>query len=226
MRVIICDDQALIRDGLQMLLKLEADIEVVGLAQNGAEAVELVERKNPDLVLMDLKMPGMNGVEAARRICQSHPKVKVLVLTTYDDDAWVFDAIRAGASGYLLKDTPREEVVKAIRGTVAGKAFVDPTVAGKLLTQVANQPSQSSSFIMDKLTEREIDVLRLVARGLNNADIAERFHLSEGTVRNHISAILAKLNVSDRTQAAVIAIQHGIGDAGRTSFDRGTSDAP
>src|SRR6185369_12995953 len=109
-------------------------------------------------------------------------------------------------------------------GTVAGKAFVDPTVAGKLLTQVANQPSQSASFIMDKLTEREIDVLRLVARGLNNADIAERFHLSEGTVRNHISAILAKLNVSDRTQAAVIAIQHGIADVGRASVDRGISN--
>ena len=210
MRVIICDDQAIIRDGLEMLLKLERDIEVVGLAQDGAEAVELAERESPDLVLMDLKMPGMNGVEATRRIRAHHPDIKVLVLTTYDDDEWVFDAIRAGASGYLLKDTPREAVVEAIRGTVEGKSFVDPAVTGKLLGQLASKQEQPASLITDKLTGREVDVLRLIARGLSNTEIAEELHLSEGTVRNHVSAIFSKLDVSDRTQAAIMAIQHGL----------------
>jgi len=213
MKVLICDDQALIRDSLEMLLRLEKDIEIVGLAQDGAEAVELVARHQPDLVLMDLKMPGMTGIEATRQICAQHPAVRVLVLTTYDDDAWVFDAIRVGASGYLLKDTPREEVIKAVRGTVEGKSFVDPSVAGKLLGQVAGQRVQPATLLTDKLTEREVDVLKLLAKGLSNADIAARLYLSEGTVRNHVSAILAKLNVSDRTQAAVIAIQHGLGSA-------------
>jgi DNA-binding NarL/FixJ family response regulator len=210
-RVIICDDQAIIRDGLEMLLKLEKDIDVVGQAQDGAEAVAMVEKAQPDLVLMDLKMPGLNGIEATRQIRANYPQVKVLVLTTYDDDEWVFDAIRAGASGYLLKDTPREEVIKAVRGTAAGKTFVDPSVAGKLLNQVTGTQALPSTLLTDKLTEREAEVLRLVARGFNNADIAERLHLSEGTVRNHVSAIFAKLEVSDRTQAAVIAIQHGLG---------------
>jgi DNA-binding NarL/FixJ family response regulator len=212
MRVIICDDQAIVRDGLELLLNLERDIEVVGLAQDGAEAVELVAQHRPDLILMDLKMPGMNGIEATRQIRTHYPEVKVLVLTTYDDDEWVFDAIRAGAAGYLLKDTPRVEVIKAVRGTIAGQSFVDPQVTGKLLQQVATQQEHPATHITDKLTEREIDVLRLLARGLTNADIAARLYLSEGTVRNHISAILAKLGVSDRTQAAVIAIQHGLGN--------------
>jgi DNA-binding NarL/FixJ family response regulator len=214
-KVVICDDQAIIRDGLEMLLKLEKDIEVLGQAQDGTEAVALVAKAQPDLVLMDLKMPGLNGIEATRQIRASHPQVKVLVLTTYDDDEWVFDAIRAGASGYLLKDTPREEVIKAVKGTVAGKTFVDPLVAGKLLHQVADQQVQPSTLLTDKLTEREVEVLRLVARGFTNADIAGRLHLSEGTVRNHVSAIFAKLEVADRTQAAVIAIQHGLGDGAR-----------
>ncbi len=210
MRVIICDDQAIIRDGLELLLKLESDIDVVGLARDGAEAVALAAQKNPDLVLMDLKMPGVNGVEATRQIRTRHPAVKVLVLTTYDDDEWVFDAIRAGASGYLLKDTPREAVIDAIRGTVEGKSFVDPLVAGKLLEQVSSKKTQPQSLITDKLTRREVDVLRFLARGLNNADIAAQLHLSEGTVRNHVSAIFAKLNISDRTQAAIMAIRHGL----------------
>jgi DNA-binding NarL/FixJ family response regulator len=212
MRVIICDDQALIRDSLEMLLSLDKDIDVVGQAQDGAEALELVAQHQPDLVLMDLKMPGMNGIEATRRIRTHHPAVKVLVLTTYDDDEWVFDAIRAGATGYLLKDTPREGVIKAVKGTVEGKTFVDPAVAGKLLGQVASQQKQPASLITARLTEREVDVLQLLAKGLTNADIAVRLYLSEGTVRNHVSAILTKLEVSDRTQAAVIAIRHGLGD--------------
>ncbi len=211
-KIIICDDQAVVRDGLELLLGLEKDIQVAGCAQDGAEAVELTAHHLPDLVLMDLKMPGMNGIEATRQIRAKFPQVKVLVLTTYDDDEWVFDAIRAGASGYLLKDTPREKVVEAIRGTVSGRSFVDPAVAGKLLDQVASHQTQPTSLLTEKLTEREADVLNLLARGLNNAEIAGQLHLSEGTVRNHVSAILDKLGVSDRTQAAVIAIQHGLGN--------------
>jgi DNA-binding NarL/FixJ family response regulator len=212
MKVIICDDQAIVRDGLEMLLKLEPDIEVVGIAEEGATAVEMVAQGAPDLVLMDLKMPIMNGVEATRQIRTKHPEVKVLVLTTYDDDEWVLDAIQAGASGYLLKDTPRDEVVKAIRGTVAGKTYVDPSVAGKVLHQASSHQTQPATLITSKLTDKEIEILSLLAKGLNNADIASRMCLSEGTVRNHVSAIMAKLGVSDRTQAAIIAIQHGLGE--------------
>ena len=210
MKILLCDDQAVIRDGLEMLLNLEKDIQVVATAQDGAEALELAEQQAPDLVLMDLKMPGMNGIEATRQIRARFPGIKVLVLTTYDDDEWVFDAIRAGASGYLLKDTPREKIIEAVRGTVAGKSFVDPSVAGKLLNQVSSNQTQPASLLSEKLTEREVGVLRLIAKGMNNRDIASQLHLSEGTVRNHVSAILEKLGVSDRTQAAVMAIQHGL----------------
>jgi len=212
MKIVICDDQAIVRDGLEMLLKLESDIEILGIADDGAAAVELVDKKKPDLVLMDLKMPIMNGVEAIRQIRTKHPEIKILVLTTYDDDEWVFDAIQAGASGYLLKDTPRDDVVKAIRGTVTGKTFVDPSIAGKVLRQASSHQNHPASLITNKLTDRETEVLRLIARGLNNMDIASCLFLSEGTVRNHVSAILAKLGVSDRTQAAVIAIQHGLSE--------------
>ena len=177
MKIIICDDQAVVRNGLEMLLTLEKDIEVLGTAQDGAQAVELVAQSQPDLVLMDLKMPGMNGIEATRQIRAKFPAVKVLVLTTYDDDEWVFDAIRADASGYLLKDTPREKVIEAIRGTLEGKSFVDPTVAGKLRGQVASSQTQPSNLLTDKLTERETDVLSLLAKGLNNAEIAARLYL-------------------------------------------------
>lgn len=210
MKVIICDDQAIVRDGLEMLLKLEPDIDVVGTAEDGATAVEMVAKEKPDLILMDLKMPVMNGVEATRQIRAKYPEVKVLVLTTYDDDEWVFDAIQAGAAGYLLKDTPRDEVVKVIRGTVSGKVYLDPSVAGKVLKQVSGHQTQPATLITSKLTEREIEILHLLAKGLNNKDISERLFLSEGTVRNHVSTILSKLGVSDRTQAAVIALQHGL----------------
>lgn len=210
MKILLCDDQAVIRDGLELLLSLEKDFQVVGAAQDGPEAVELAAQKQPDLVLMDLKMPIMTGIEATREICARFPHIKVLVLTTYDDDEWVFDAVRAGASGYLLKDTPRTKIVEAIRGTMDGKSFVDPAVAGKLMNQVASRQTEPSSILKDKLTERELDVLGWVAKGQTNAEIAAQLHLSEGTVRNHISAILEKLGVADRTQAAVIAIRHGL----------------
>jgi DNA-binding NarL/FixJ family response regulator len=213
-KIIICDDQAIVREGLELLLRLEKDFEVVGLARDGAEALDEVARTHADLVLMDLKMPGVNGVEATRQICARFPRTKVLILTTFDDDEWVFDAVRAGASGYLLKDTPREKVIEAVRGTAAGKSFVDPQVAGRLLDQVASKQEQPATMVTDKLTGRETDVLRLIALGLSNAEIAKRLHLSEGTVRNHVSAIFAKLGVSDRTQAAILAIRHGIDQGG------------
>ena len=193
-----------------MLLKLEPDINVIGMAEDGAMALEIAAREQPDLILMDLKMPIMNGVEATRQIRAKYPDVKVLILTTYDDDEWISEAVQAGAAGYLLKDTPRGELVKAIKGTVAGKTFLDPSVAGKVLQQASSHTVQSALNITGKLTEREVEVLRLIAGGLNNRDIADRLYLSEGTVRNHVSAILAKLGVPDRTQAAVIAIQHGL----------------
>jgi len=211
MKIILCDDQSVIRDGLEMLLNLEKDFQVVGTARDGAEAVELAAKKQPDLILMDLKMPGTNGIEATRQIRAKFPDIRILVLTTYDDDEWLFDAIRAGASGYLLKDTPRQKIVEAIRGTMEGKSFVDPAVAGKLLNQVSSNQKRPTSILTEKLTERELDVLRLIAKGFANSDIAGQLHLSEGTVRNHVSAILEKLGVSDRTQAAIIAIQHGVG---------------
>lgn len=210
MKILLCDDQAVIRDGLEMLLTLEKDMQVVGSASDGAEAIELAAQKQPDLILMDLKMPSVNGIEATRDIRARFPHIKILVLTTYDDDEWVFDAIRAGASGYLLKDTPRQKIIEAIRGTMDGKSFLDPAVAGKLMNQISSNQKQPASILAEKLTERELDVLRLLAKGFNNSDIARQLHLSEGTVRNHVSAILEKLGVSDRTQAAVIAIRHGL----------------
>jgi len=143
---------------------------------------------------------------------ERYPQVRVLVLTTYDADEWVFDAIRSGAAGYLLKDTPREALVDAIKGTVEGDTHVDPGVAGKLFAKIASSPASPDTSVADSLSEREREVLRLLARGLTNADIAERLHLSEGTVRNYVSAVLAKLDVSDRTQAAVIALRYGLVD--------------
>ena len=210
MKVIICDDQDIVRDGLELLLKLEPDIEVAGIASDGAAAVEMVEQKKPDLVLMDLKMPVMNGVEAIRAIKARRPDVKVLVLTTYSTDEWVFEALRAGASGYLLKDTPREGVLSAIRGTVEGKTYLDPAVAGKVLGEITSLKKKPVAAITGKLTEREVEVLRWLARGLSNEDIAKKLFLSEGTVRNHIGSLVDKLGVSDRTQAAILAIQHGL----------------
>jgi DNA-binding NarL/FixJ family response regulator len=210
MKVIICDDQEIVRDGLELLLKLEHDIEIVGIASDGAEAVELVAQKQPDLVMMDLKMPVMNGVDATRQIKARFPTVKVLVLTTFGTEDWVLEAIRAGASGYLLKDATREEVLNAIRGTVEGKTFIDPSVAGKLLGEITGGKKKPAAVLTDKLTQREIEVLQLLAKGLSNEDIAKKLFLSEGTVRNHISSIVTKLGVSDRMQAAVMAIQHGL----------------
>ena len=211
-KVLICDDQDIVCEGLQRILESDAEIMVVGLAHNGLEALESIPVTQPDLVLMDLKMPVMNGILATRKISEQFPQVRVLVLTTYDDDEWLFDAVRAGAKGYLLKDRPRADLIRAIKGTIEGNSFVDPSVAGKLLGQIAqnNPPRQPSLEI--SLSERETEVLQLLAQGLANADIAQRLFLSEGTVRNYTSAIFAKLNVSDRTQAVVVALRYGLVD--------------
>ncbi len=211
-RVLICDDQDMVCQGLQAILRTAEDVEVVGLAFDGRQAVEMIPRARPEVVLMDLKMPVMNGIEATRRIREAHPQVKVLVLTTFDADEWVLDAVRAGASGYLLKDTPRAALLEAIRGTAAGESFVDPAVAGTLLAQAARAQPRPDPGYAARLGPRERDVLGLLARGLSNGEIAARLHLSEGTVRNYVSEVLSKLEVSDRTQAAVLALRYGLAD--------------
>jgi DNA-binding NarL/FixJ family response regulator len=211
-RIVICDDQAVVREGLEMILNADYEIEVVGLAEDGLRAIELAKEKKPDLVLMDLNMPGMNGIQATREITKHLPEVKVLVLTTFGEDDWVFDAVRSGALGYLLKGTPRQELVAAVKGTVAGESHIDPSIGGKLLAQVAKNSEGKHTTLAIELSERELEVLKLIAQGFTNSNIAERLHLTKGTVRNYVSAILSKLDVSDRTQAAVLAIKYGLVD--------------
>ena len=214
-RVLICDDQWIVCEGLEAILEADQEIEVVGIAHDGAQALELIPQVEPDVVLMDLKMPGMNGIQATHKIGQQYPHIKVLVLTTYGADEWVFDAIRSGAAGYLLKGTPRDSLIAAVKGTASGDTHVDPAVAGKLFDRIArNGAPLSNTTIANALSDRELDVLRLLARGLSNAEIAQQLYLSEGTVRNYVSAVLAKLEVSDRTQAAILALRHGLVDLG------------
>jgi NarL family two-component system response regulator LiaR len=211
-RVIVCDDQDVVREGMRAILGTAPGLEVVGVAADGAEAIELADKMKPDIVLMDLNMPGVTGIQATRIIRERFPAVKVLVLTTYDADEWLFDAIRAGASGYLLKDTPRAHLINAIEGTLAGRTFVDPTVAGKLFTQIADPAVARDTTLANSLSQRERDVLRLLARGLSNAEIANQLYLSEGTIRNYVSTLFEKLGVADRTRAALIALRHGLAD--------------
>lgn len=215
-RLLICDDQAIVCEGLRAILTTVPDVHVVGIAHNGAEALEMIPSALPDLVLMDLKMPVMNGIQATRAIREKFPLVRVLVLTTYDTDEWVIDAVRSGAAGYLLKDTPREDLVRAIIDTVNGRSHIDPQIAGKLLDHVAHQPITLNASLQDQqllstLSDREREILRLLGRGYNNPEIAQALFLTEGTVKNYVSTILSKLNVSDRTQAALFAIRAGLG---------------
>lgn len=211
-RVLICDDQQVVCEGLRTILSSSPDIEVVGLARDGAQALELAASARPDVVLMDLKMPVVDGVQATRELHARFPAMRVLVLTTYDVDQWVFDAIRAGASGYLLKDSPREALVAAVVGTAAGKTHIDPSVAGRLFTHIAQGTPGPESAVLESLTKRERQVLSLLARGLSNAAIAGHLHVAEGTVRNHVSAVLSKLGLADRTQAALLALRCGLVD--------------
>ena len=210
-KVLICDDQMMVREGLRTILtNVGADIEVVGLASDGAEALDLIPATQPDVVLMDLKMPGMNGVQATQHIQNDHPGVHVLVLTTYDADEWVFDAIRAGADGYMLKDADQTSLVAAIQDTAAGRTPIDPGVAGKLFDQVSQHIPQKDNALADKLSPRELELVALLTQGFSNTEIAARMFLSEGTVRNYLSTVFSKLGVSDRTQAAVMALKHGL----------------
>ena len=210
-RILLCDDQPVVTEGLQVILSSVNDFLVVGSAANGLEALEQVERLQPNLVVMDLRMPVMNGIQATEQVRKRFPEVRVLILTTYDDDEWVFDAVRAGASGYLLKDAPREQIISAIRGTAAGATHVDPKVAGKLFTYIA-QPGamHASPTVGVELSAREREVLQLLADGLSNADIAERLFLSKGTVQNYVSSLFTQLEVTDRTQAAVLTLRYGL----------------
>ncbi len=209
-RILICDDQQVVCEGFKAILGTVKDLEIVGMAHDGEQALQLIEQIHPDLILMDLKMPVMNGIQATLRITQEYPDIRVLVLTTYDDDEWVFDAIRAGAHGYLLKNTPREGLVKAIYETMSGKTPVDPGVAGKLFSQIQGKSIYRESALVENLNPRERDVLRLIGKGKNNSEIARTLHLSEGTVKNLVSRILTKLQVDDRTQAALLAVRSGI----------------
>ncbi len=208
--VLICDDQAIVCEGLAKILGTDAALEVVSVAHDGAEALEKIEQLHPDVVLMDLKMPGMNGIVATRKICERFPGTAVLVLTTYDDDEWLFDALQSGAAGYLLKDTPPQGLIAAIKGTAEGKTFLDPAVAGKILNDYQKRPAASPHASQFQVSERERELLKLLACGLSNADIAQQLYLSEGTVRNYSSELFKKLGVSDRTQAVVAALRYGL----------------
>ena len=214
--VLLVDDQALLRMGFRLVLEGEADLEVVGEAADGRAAVDQVSALRPDVVLMDVRMPGMNGIEATERIVAAHPGTRVLILTTFDLDEYAFAALRAGASGFLLKDARPAELVAAIRTVAAGDAVVSPRVTRRMLEMFADHlPTDAGvSAAQDpraaELTPREREVLEAVAQGLSNAEIAERLYLSEATVKTHVGRILAKLGVRDRVQAVVWCYQAGI----------------
>ncbi|GAA0248758.1 response regulator transcription factor [Cryptosporangium japonicum] len=213
-RVLLVDDQRLFREALAMLLSVRDDVEVVGGAGDGAEAVELAARLDPDVVLMDLRMPGMDGVSATRRLRADRPRTQVIALTTFDDDADVFAAIRAGAIGYLLKDASSERLVEAIQAAARGESLLEPAVAAKLVARFAQLPDEPAGPrpqpLLTPLTDRELDVVRLLADGRSNREIAAALFLAEGTVKNHVTAALAKLNARDRTQAALRARDLGL----------------
>ena len=207
-RVLIVDDQRLMRQGLRTLLELEPDIQVAGEAEDGLAALERYESGLPDVVLMDIRMPRLDGVEATRRLLARWPAARVVILTTFDDDQSVFEALRAGALGYLLKDVSGSELAEAIRKVAAGGALIEPSVARKVLaefTRLAPASLASAERLPEPLSERELEVLRLLAQGASNRQIAAQLFLAEGTVKNYISAILDKLGVDDRTQAALRA---------------------
>ncbi|HEX4863585.1 MAG TPA: response regulator transcription factor [Acidimicrobiales bacterium] len=210
-RVVVADDQRVVREGLRTLLSMLEDIEVVGVAADGEEAVQIAIASEPDVVLMDLRMPRCDGVDATRRLRAQAPRIKVLVLTTYADDRSVLDALRAGARGYLTKDAGAEEIQSALRQLTQGQAAIDPAVQHHLLEVIANTPDDPGvSALPDGLTAREIEVLQLIAQGLTNRQIAERLFVNESTVKTHINHVFAKVGVRDRAQAVTYAYQHGL----------------
>jgi DNA-binding NarL/FixJ family response regulator len=208
-RVVLADDQPLVRTGLRMILAAEADIELVAEATNGREAVAAAAQHHPDVVLMDVRMPGVDGIEATRAVTAVDDPPRVLVLTTFDLDEVVYDALRAGASGFLLKDAPEERLITAIRVVADGGSLFAPSVTRRLIEEFARRP-QHSAPDTSGLTEREIEVLRLVARGLSNAEIAQTLFLTENTVKTHVARVLMKLGVRDRVQAVVAAYESGL----------------
>jgi NarL family two-component system response regulator LiaR len=206
-KVLLVDDHAIVRKGIIALLETEADIQIVGEASNGLEAVGLAESLKPDVILMDLVMPGVNGVDAIRKIKAQEPAARILVLTSFGTDDKVFPALKAGALGYLLKDSNPQELIEAIRQVQQGESWLHPAVARKVLNELMHTTEPSAS---EQLTERETDVLKLLAHGLSNRDIAERLVISEATVRTHVSSLLAKLHLASRTQAALYALREGL----------------
>jgi DNA-binding NarL/FixJ family response regulator len=209
-RVLVADDQPLVRSGFRMILEERSDIELVGQAADGAEAVELARVLDPDVILMDVRMPNLDGVEATRRLVSDGARARILVLTTFDLDDYVYAAIRAGASGFLLKDVEPAELVDAIRVVAAGNSLFGPAATERLVARFAQQASPLQEHLLERLTEREREILRLLASGLSNAELAQQLYLSETTVKTHVSAVLRKLGVRDRLQAVIAAYEAGL----------------
>ncbi|MCL4868982.1 MAG: response regulator transcription factor [Anaerolineae bacterium] len=216
-RVLLVDDQALFREGLSTLLSVQADIEVIGEASNGEEALTQATALNPDVILMDLRMPVLDGAAATRRLRATHPQIKIIVLTTFDDDEHIFEALRAGAVGYLLKDVPSPKLVEAIHTANRGESFLHPSVATRLVAEFnrlaethPTPPAAAHPPLPEPLSERELEILRHLALGASNREIANTLYITEGTVKNHVTNILGKLGVRDRTQAALKARELGL----------------
>lgn len=207
-KVMIVDDQPLVRQGLTSLISLEEDLQLVGEASNGREAISLCSQLNPDVILMDILMPGCDGVEATREIVARHPNVKVVMLTTFDEDEYILDSLKAGASGYLLKDTTADDLSAAIRVTHHGHTQLGPTIGPKVLARLKPFVSKPETNALQFMSEREQEILSLIGKGLSNKEIASQLHITEGTVKNHVSSVLTQLGVRDRTQAALWAKEH------------------
>ena len=212
-RVLVADDQSMVRAGFRMLLGGEEDIEVVAEASNGLEAVDKAARFNPGIILMDIRMPELDGLEATRRILATDEAARILILTTFDLDEYVFEALRAGASGFVLKDDSPEQLLAAIRTVAAGDALLSPTITRRVIQRSPALPRPAPPKELDELSERERDVFRLMARGLSNAEIGQELYISETTVKTHVTHILQKLNLRDRVQAVVLAYQAGLFDS-------------
>ena len=209
-RVLVADDQSLVRGGFRMLLADEPDIEIVAEAGNGLEAVEKAARFNPTVVLMDIRMPELDGLEATRRIIAADAAARVLILTTFDLEEYIYEALRAGASGFVLKDDPPEQLIAAVRTVAAGDALLSPAVTKRVIKQFTRTPRPSPPKQLEDLSEREHEVFGLIARGLSNAEIGEELYISETTVKTHVTHILQKLDLRDRVQAVVLAYQAGL----------------
>jgi DNA-binding NarL/FixJ family response regulator len=209
-RVLVADDQSMVRAGFRMLLGGEEDIEVVAEASNGLEAVDKAERFDPTVVLMDIRMPELDGLEATRRILATHARARVLILTTFDLDEYVYEALKAGASGFVLKDDPPEQLIAAIRTVAAGDALLSPAITRRVIKEFTRIPRPTPPAEVVDLSTRELEVFRLIARGLSNAEIGQQLHIGENTVKTHVTHILQKLDLRDRVQAVVLAYQTGI----------------